>query len=147
LTVVFAERIDIGVDLDEMVGMAEWAEGFCEARGLPGKVNFALQLCLEEAVSNIIRHGGLAPDDRVDIALRLEGAQLAVDIIDPGSAFDPLQVAKPAAPQSLEDASIGGQGIELMRRFCQSMSYERLDEKNCLHLIIEIPQSTTAAAD
>jgi anti-sigma regulatory factor (Ser/Thr protein kinase) len=38
---------------------------------LPPNISFALQLCLEEAVANIIMHGG-AKDERLEVAVELE---------------------------------------------------------------------------
>jgi len=37
--------------------MTEWILGVCKSAGFASKTAYALQLCLEEAVSNIIEHG------------------------------------------------------------------------------------------
>ena len=134
-----AERLEIAPELAEMDRLGDWAEAFCERHALPAKSNFALRLCLEEAVSNSIRHGGLAAGDRIEVSLEVGGGGMTAEIADPGIPFDPLQAPKPGVAASLEDAVIGGQGIELMRRFCCAMEYRRSEDINRLRLRFEIP--------
>ena len=55
-------------------------------------------------------------------------------IEDHGPAFDPTHAPDPELPTRLEDATIGGLGIQLMRRFAQSMNYQRRDGINKLTL-------------
>jgi hypothetical protein len=66
----------------------------------------ASQLCLEEAVANIIMHGG-AKDEGLQIAVELErnGGTLVARIEDNGRPFDPTRAPSPALANSLEEAS------------------------------------------
>src|SRR5262245_16926883 len=93
---------------------------------LSADTSFAVQLCLEEAVANIIMPGG-ARDDRVEIAIELErdGAMLVARIEDTGCEFDPTQFAPLSMAKSLDEAKVGDCGIHLMRCFTTGMHYER----------------------
>jgi anti-sigma regulatory factor (Ser/Thr protein kinase) len=134
--VALSEQIEVRCEIGALAGLADWAEAFCRRRGASDDALFGLQLCLEEAVSNVIRHGGLSAEERIAVTLRVEGDALLVGIRDHGVAFDPLSVAAPAAPASLADAVIGGHGIALMRRFCRSAAYHRIEDENRLDLVI-----------
>lgn len=101
-----------------------------ERAGLSEERVYALDLCIVEIVSNVVDHSyrGRAGEIRVDLGLAPDGA--VITISDDGPAFDPLSVAAPAVPASLEDASIGGYGIHMVRSAADECRYERRDGRN-----------------
>lgn len=115
--------------------MAAWADSFARGANLPDSVTFGLQLCLEEAVSNVIRHG-VAPTDRPEILVMLDetGDQITVQIEDEGQPFDPSQHQGAKRIPSFDDTRSGGFGIPLMHSFAAAMSYERSGTRNRLIL-------------
>jgi anti-sigma regulatory factor (Ser/Thr protein kinase) len=123
-------RLVLRPDLAELKRLAGWIEGWAQER-VSSDMFFAIQLCLEEAVANIIMYGAAN-----EIALELEqnGETLIVRIEDAGRQFDPTQVPPPTAATSLEDAKIGDLGIHLIRSFAKGMDYERRDGRNQLTL-------------
>jgi anti-sigma regulatory factor (Ser/Thr protein kinase) len=135
-----ASRLVLRNDVAELKRLAGWIEGFTEQRTSPD-VSFAVQLCLEEAVANIIMYGA-ARDDPLEIAVELErnGANLVARIEDNGRQFDPTQAPPPVPPRSLEEAKVGDVGIHLMRSFATDMDYEHRNGRNRLTLrFIEPP--------
>jgi anti-sigma regulatory factor (Ser/Thr protein kinase) len=135
-----ASRLVLRNDVAELKRLAGWIEGFTEQRTSPD-VSFAVQLCLEEAVANIIMYGA-ARDDPLEIAVELErnGGNLVARIEDNGRQFDPTRAPPPVPPRSLEEAKIGDVGIHLMRSFATDMDYERRNGRNRLTLrFIEPP--------
>lgn len=122
-------------DLSGLRRLAGWIEARSQ-HGLSADTWFAVQLCLEEAVANIIMHGGGAKDDRLQIAVALErnGGTLVARIEDSGREFDPTQFPPPSVAKSLEEAKVGDLGIHLMRSFASDMHYERRDGRNRLTL-------------
>jgi anti-sigma regulatory factor (Ser/Thr protein kinase) len=129
-----ASRLVLRKDVAELKRLAGWIEGFTEQR-TSSDVSFAIQLCLEEAVANIIMYGA-ARDDPLEIAVELErnGANLVARIEDNGRQFDPTRAPPPVPARSLEEAKIGDVGIHLMRSFATGMDYERRDGRNRLTL-------------
>jgi anti-sigma regulatory factor (Ser/Thr protein kinase) len=126
--------LDLPCRLEALPLLAAHAERFATEAALPASGLFALQLCLEEAVSNVIRHGGLADTARVGISLRCEDGMLVAEITDRGNAFDPRRHPGPPPSATLETASVGGRGVALMRRFCPDISYDRREGTNRLRL-------------
>jgi anti-sigma regulatory factor (Ser/Thr protein kinase) len=129
-----ANRLELRGDLSGLRRLAKWIEAGAQHE-LSADTSFAVQLCLEEAVANIIMHSGVK-DDRVEIAIELErnGGTLVARIEDSGREFDPTQFPPPSVAKSLEEAKVGDLGIHLMRSFASDMHYERRDGRNRLTL-------------
>jgi serine/threonine-protein kinase RsbW len=127
-------RLELRSDLSGLGRLAGWIEAGAQQE-LSADTSFAVQLCLEEAVANIIMHGG-AKDDRVEIAIELErdGAMLVARIEDTGREFDPTQFRPLSMVKSLDEAKVGDYGIHLMRCFTTGMHYERQQGRNRLTL-------------
>ena len=64
-----ANRLKLGSDLAELKRLAGWIESQQE---LSGETSFAIQLCIEEAVANVIMYGNCGKDDRLQITVHLE---------------------------------------------------------------------------
>lgn len=134
------ETLVVQAEMAELARVRDWTDATGERLGLPQSTLFAIHLCFEEAVSNIIRHGFVArqgetpPNKDVRLALEREDSAVAATIEDHGVAFDPLGVATPSAPAAIEEATGGGLGISLMRQFAQHLAYERRGGVNCLTL-------------
>ena len=137
-----ASRLVLRKDVAELKRLAGWIEGFTQERTSPD-VSFAVQLCLEEAVANIIMYGARR-DDPLEIPVELErnGENLVARIEDNGQQFDPTRAPPPVSARSLEEAKVGELGIHLMRSFATGMDYERRDGRNRLTLrFVEPPLS------
>ena len=129
-------------ELPRIAQLTAWAEDFARRANLSSDLSFAIQLCVEEAVANIIMYSGAA-ERHEDIAIELTetGADVLAVIEDGGPPFDPTGVAPPPKPTSIEDAQVGGYGIHLMRNFASEMRYERRDGRNRLTLRFSPPQA------
>jgi serine/threonine-protein kinase RsbW len=133
-----ASRLELGGDLSELRRLAEWIKARTP-QVLSADTVFAVQLCLEEAVANIIMHGG-AKNDRLKIAIELErdGGTLVARIEDTGCEFDPTQFPPVSVAKSLEKAKVGDYGIHLIRCFASGMHYER--QKGCNRLTLQFAE-------
>ena len=129
-----ARRLVLRNDVAELQRLAGWLERLAQ-QGMSSDVSFAVQLCLEEAVANIIMYGA-ARGNRLEIAVELErnGGTLVARIEDNGQQFDPTRAQPPAVATSLEQAKVGDLGIHLMRSFASGMDYERRNGRNRLTL-------------
>jgi anti-sigma regulatory factor (Ser/Thr protein kinase) len=94
---------------------------------------FAIQLCLEEAVANVIMYGA-AKDDRLEIVL-------FAHMEDVGRPFDRTQVLPPTVATSLKEAKVGDFGIHLVGSFASRI--ERRDDPNRLTLRFVEAQATS----
>jgi anti-sigma regulatory factor (Ser/Thr protein kinase) len=58
-------------------------------QGVDADLQHTVSLLTSEAVTNSVRHAGLAPDDRIVLAARVTPDFVRVEIRDPGPGFDP----------------------------------------------------------
>lgn len=138
------ETLIVRAEMVELARVSSWASEVAERLTLPRSTLFAIDLCFEEALSNIIRYGfpdqpetpGVCKDVRLAIARGT--IAVTVTIEDHGLAFDPREVAAPAPPRTIGEATIGGLGIHLMRQFARDIAYQRLDGMNRLTLRFDI---------
>lgn len=116
--------------------MSAWLDGALRRLNAPQALFFGFDLCANEAVANIVEHA--FPDGgahEIVLRLRSTGGALCLEIEDDGIAFNPLDQPPHRAPASLEDARIGGLGIELIRHYMHACDYARRDGRNLLTLM------------
>ena len=113
-----------------------WVRDLAERAGLSEERTYVLDLAAVEIVSNIADHsylGKKGSEIRLDLALGPDKAILT--FIDHGPEFDPLKVPPPA-PTTLDDATIGGLGIQMVRATSDACRYERRDGLNYFTVFI-----------
>ncbi len=93
-----------------------------------------VQLAVEEACINIIRHGYQGTIGAIGIAVDYEDDSLNVSIEDDAPQFDPTKFERPDFSADLEKRPIGGLGIHLIKSLVDRMEYEFKDGKNRLML-------------
>ncbi len=122
-------------DVHQIDSLAELVEEVCGELEFPASTIMQINLALEEAVVNVMNYAypaGLEGDVTIEAMANTE--QLTFTVTDSGQPFDPtvreeVDITKPA-----EERAIGGLGIHLMRRYMDSINYERFEGRNILTL-------------
>jgi PAS domain S-box-containing protein len=120
---------------EEIPRLSQELEGIMSRAGFSGKQILDMQLAVEEAFINIIRHGYHGVYGAVLIAMDFEEGRLKVKIEDDAPPFDPTKFQEPDFSADLEERPVGGLGIHLMRSLSDEMRYEYENGKNRLMLI------------
>lgn len=129
------DELAIGADGAEVRRASEWLEAACQQRGVPQPLAEQLVLCLNEVLANVIAHGGrtvLAEPIqlRLEVGVDQEHRKASVTVSDAGMAFDPLSVPNRTVPTTLDEASPGGLGLVMIRRFCSVLGYRHEGGRN-----------------
>jgi len=98
-----------------------------------------IQLCIDELFSNICRHSDKPSDSRnkeimVSLVLKKEKSQVILILSDTGKEFNPMDAAPPNLTAPIEDRSVGGLGIHLVRQTAKRFEYSYKDGKNIVKL-------------
>jgi anti-sigma regulatory factor (Ser/Thr protein kinase) len=135
-SIVEAEiSILISKTLSETERLRQFAEEFITKNHLDENARFALNLSLEEIVSNIIKYAHQDnKQHEIHLELSLQASQLTVVIQDDGGPFDPTIYPEPDLSIPVEQRAIGGLGIHLVRNFMDFIEYQRIKDKNILIL-------------
>ena len=142
-----ALELSLANELEEIAVAAAEIESFCEARGLAPAVAYAVNLSVDELLTNTISYG--YDDDArhlIEVAVRMEGDALVVEIADDGAPFDPSDAPEPDTEASLEDRPIGGLGVFLVRRMMDEVAYRRDAGRNVVTLTKRIAGGAAAQA-
>lgn len=121
--------------LAEIPRIADAVEAFCAPLN-PGPRDLnALQLVIEEVVTNVITHGyGGRPGHTFTLELRIEGRRVTAVLTDDAPAYDPLARAEADVHAPLAERGIGGLGVHFVKKLVDSAAYERRDGSNVLTL-------------
>jgi anti-sigma regulatory factor (Ser/Thr protein kinase) len=130
----------IQVDLDSMARMIAELVEFLEEQRAPPKVVHDAQLVCEELIANSIRHAlknRIAPGHRIAVCATLEDV-LTIVTRDDLPRFDPTMIPPGDRPKSVEEASIGGLGLEIVRRTAKSFRWRLEEERNVTEVQLEL---------
>ena len=129
-------EISIVNDVSEIAGVADRIDEFCDAREIGPKITYALNLSIDEVLTNTINYG--YDDDephRIEIALRKEADRLVVVIEDDSREFDPSGPPPEVDfDATLEDRAVGGLGLFLVHELMDRVDYRRADGRNFVTL-------------
>lgn len=130
------ERLTLKNDVRELSKLADFLEQLGLRWSLKPKVLMAINLSLEEAVSNIIFYAFEDTEEHfIEIQFQLVEKQLKIVLSDDGKPFDPLDREEPDTNLPLEERPIGGLGIHLIKKMMDTVLYERREQKNHFTLI------------
>lgn len=130
------DRLKLDSNLTELCHAWPWAEELADRHRLPPETRYAIHLCLEEALANIVLHG-YRNEAGHPIVIRtfVTAGWLYFEIDDEATPFAPAAAAPSAVTRnelSLESIQPGGNGIPLLRRFAGSVDYAPLPNGNRL---------------
>ena len=102
--------------------------GFLAGRGVHGEDANALDVALEELLTNLGKFGGTA---RVEGAVTVADADVSLAISDNGPEFDPTRWPPPDLdPEAMLSRPVGGLGLHLLFQLFNDVAYRREDDRN-----------------
>jgi anti-sigma regulatory factor (Ser/Thr protein kinase) len=115
-----------------------------EAVGFPQEASAEMIQAVDEAATNIIRHGYRRGEGQIEVELQANKETLVVRLCDDAPAFDPTSIPAPDLDLPWHLRRPGGLGVHLMREFVDRLSYRRTDAgQNELTLEIAAAERTT----
>lgn len=132
------------------------SEGARDA-GLDEDAVFHVELCCDEASTNIIEHAyGAESQGEITVTYEATGDEFKITLHDNGRAFDPHEVPPPSLPTVAEESSeplppddvidslkVGGLGIYFMRNLMDEVYFDfDTHGGNTLILVKKIPKGS-----
>lgn len=131
------DRLDLAAGPDADTQAQAWVEAIAARHGWGPRLLFGIALSLEEVVANVVNHGFPQPPAegaRIWLRCTVAHGRVTLRIEDNGIAFDPTRFDVPKAAPTLEDADVGGHGIQLVRHYMDEVRYAREGGRNVLVL-------------
>jgi serine/threonine-protein kinase RsbW len=95
-----------------------------EAAGFDESALYEIELAIDEACANVVRHAygdGVSGD--MEVSCYLEGSDFVVQVRDWGMAFNPDEIPDPDVNAPLEERTLGGLGLFLIKQFMDSVQF------------------------
>ena len=113
----------------EVSDLTERAGDFLDRGGVDIRAAHHVAMILEELLTNLGTHGGVV-DESASVRISIETGRVVVEIVDGGPPFDPRSTPDPDLKGPIEDRTLGGLGLFLMRKLASEVDYVRRDGRN-----------------
>lgn len=132
-------RRSVADDLSDVRGATAWVGQLVAEAELAEEVRFDIEVCVEEALANLIEHGRPAESAK-DIAIAVEANrnEAMILVTDRCVPFDVAAAPSPEPPGP-GDMRAGGQGLRLMRAFANELTYRTQAGRNELTMRFRSP--------
>jgi anti-sigma regulatory factor (Ser/Thr protein kinase) len=130
------ERLKLNSRLADLALVKPWVDALAGEHAIGEDTVYKIELCLEEALSNIVRHGYKGePQHRIELSFHSNGDRmLRFAIEDNAPHFNQAGPGRKRAAKNTEDLIPGGHGMPLIRKFSSSVAWEPLPNGNRLTL-------------
>jgi anti-sigma regulatory factor (Ser/Thr protein kinase) len=131
LEVVTAFRRLLPARREAVLATLEEAPEFLSGCGLTPRTQNAVELALEELLSNVSKYAyPEGSEGEMEVLIEPGPDGIRLELVDEGRPFDPLTVPPP--PPMTLDSVPGGRGLHLVRSLARSMRYRRDGARNVL---------------
>ncbi len=126
-------HIRLPVELREIERLNRLVRQFGDLHEVPGRTLYAVNLALDELVTNIVLHGFDDPaGQEFEVRLTARDGAITAEVEDGGRSFNPMEVPSPDLKAPLAERALGGLGIHLVKNLTDSLEYRRDAGKNVL---------------
>ena len=133
------------IDTSMIAATSTWLRGLSEEFGLTHEDLYRIDLCFAELVANVVNYSEAKYANLpLELHAVVEEQRIALTLIDPAQAYDPLCTPPPPAARTIEELQVGGHGLRLVREFCDAHRYERSEGENRIELVFNLAAPTKA---
>jgi anti-sigma regulatory factor (Ser/Thr protein kinase) len=122
--------------LSDYLPVAEEVEAFCAQHELPKPTHARVRMVIEELILNQIDHATGSATDGIELRIDLETKRVVIVLEDDADPFDPRSAPEFDKSLPLEQRRSRGMGLQLVRSLAEDLTYERVDSRNRLRVVI-----------
>jgi serine/threonine-protein kinase RsbW len=131
--------IQLPAEVQEIERLNGLVRRFGELHDVPSRALYAVNLALDELVTNTILYGFENPaGQELCVRVSVAGKEIHGELVDEGREFNPLNVPAPNLDAPLSERELGGLGLHLVRSLMDRLDYRREGSKNVLTLMKRI---------
>ncbi len=125
------EEITIPAQMSYLLQIRQFVEHIGKKYRFSEKVINSFKLVVDEACTNIIRHGYVdVKNGEITLKAIIRRLSLTIVIIDQGKSFDPRQANTPDLAKYVDIGKRGGLGILMMRKLMDDINYTVTEHGN-----------------
>lgn len=120
-------------NIPEISRLGDVLEEFGGNNNLPPSLTNSVNLALDELITNTISYGYAdKAEHEIKLYLKVDDNMFIASLEDDGKPFNPLERPEVDTSLSLEEKSIGGLGIHLVKKLMDEVDYKYINNKNVL---------------
>lgn len=116
-------RLEFRARLDNLAEIRDFVGVSALELGLDGPAVEDIKVCVDEAATNIVKHGYGNQEGGLSVEVSREAGEIVIKIIDQAPPFDPETAPRPDLGLPLHDRAIGGMGVHLIRTLTDGLSH------------------------
>jgi serine/threonine-protein kinase RsbW len=130
------------IKLPAMIEHLEKLLGFvsehAKEQGFTSDMLKKIELASEETLVNVFNYAYPDKHDgEVEVSCGLDdNNRFVIEIMDSGTAFNPLSLSEPNLTEDVSERPVGGLGIHLIKKMMDEVEYRREGNNNILSLIV-----------
>jgi len=135
------------LEVDDLGGSLHAAQErlaeFVAAGGAGARPAYRANLVFEELATNALKYGGVSGErngqpPRVACTVSFKPEGLVLELRDRGRPFDPSAAPPPRRATTIDDATVGGLGLELVRKVASRIDYRRAGSENVTRVHLQL---------
>jgi serine phosphatase RsbU (regulator of sigma subunit)/anti-sigma regulatory factor (Ser/Thr protein kinase) len=129
-------RFHLRVEGEErhLVEIRDFVQQAGEKLLIPNKILANTKLAVDEACTNVVKHGYKGSSGEIDITIVGNGREFSIEIRDTGTSFDLRNVKSPDLKMYVETRRKGGLGVFMMNQLMDEVRYSGGREGNTLSM-------------
>ena len=130
------ESFHINSDYGNVAGVNKQVRFFLELQGIEQHISNAVEICLTEALNNVIKHSYKSENTNpIDLIVKKDSNYFEIIIIDKGLPRENLVVPKlDFDPQDINNLPESGMGLYIIEQLMDEMKYYTKDGQNYFSL-------------
>ncbi|MFC1910114.1 ATP-binding protein [Chloroflexota bacterium] len=119
------KRFELEIDskMENLPLVTDFVEDVLAQIGADQASSYKIQLAIDEACTNVIKHAYGQEDGPVRLVMELIDDDLVINLHDNGKPFAPDTIPPPDLDAELEARKIGGLGIYFVKKVMDEVSY------------------------
>ncbi len=127
--------LNIKNNISDLSLLAPFIEQLADTYGIAPDQAFKINLALDEAMANVVSYAyPEGTEGAISLTAEKEDGILVFQITDEGAPFDPTKEGDVDTTLSVEERPVGGLGIFLIKQMMDTVTYQRVGNKNVLTL-------------
>lgn len=126
-------RFSIVPDKEALAAVSDFLDSCVKDYGILLRAGYTLKVVADEIMSNIVYYSGAKS---AEILLRNDADKITLVFKDDGVPYNPLEAEEPDLTTGVEERSLGGLGLLMVKKMAEQIQYEYADRKNQLTVVL-----------
>lgn len=131
------EIIQATANMEGLAYVLQCVEERCTQAGFSALQCKRINIIVDEIAGNIVKYAYSVNEGKMQVFMQFHKKYIKLCFMDCGIPYNPLIQEKPDINLPLENRSIGGLGIHMVRQLTHKMKYKRKNKKNYLFLWVK----------